>query len=102
MIHIENAVSYTHLDVYKRQVLQCQCKWTKEAGNIADSAGLSCRREFLQGVGTDGSGTDSQLSLIHIFLGIIQAVTGHTLNLRGSVLPYYLMSAGCMGLKNGL
>ena len=31
-------------------------------------------------------------------LGIIQAVTGHTLNLRGSVLPYYLMSAGCMGL----
>ena len=35
-------------------------------------------------------------------LGIIQAVTGHTLNLRGSVLPYYLMSAGCMGLKNGL
>ena len=34
-------------------------------------------------------------------LGIIQAVTGHTLNLRGSVLPYYLMSAGCMGLKNG-
>ena len=42
------------------RVLQCQCKWTKEAGNIADSAGLSCRREFLQGVGTDGSGTDSQ------------------------------------------
>lgn len=35
-------------------------------------------------------------------LGIGRAVTGTTLNLRGSVLPYYLMSAGCMGLKNGL
>lgn len=34
--------------------------------------------------------------------GIIKAVTGESLNLRGSVLPYYLMSAGCMGLKNGL
>ena len=34
--------------------------------------------------------------------GIIEAVKGETLNLRGSVLPYYLMSAGCMGLKNGL
>ena len=34
--------------------------------------------------------------------GIMKAVTGETLNLRGSVLPYYLMSAGCMGLKNGL
>ena len=29
--------------------------------------------------------------------GIIEAVKGETLNLRGSVLPYYLMSAGCMG-----
>ncbi len=34
--------------------------------------------------------------------GIIEAVTGSPLNLRGSVVPYYLMSAGCMGLKNGL
>ena len=34
--------------------------------------------------------------------GIIEAVTGSSLNLRDSVLPYYLMSAGCMGLKNGL
>lgn len=34
--------------------------------------------------------------------GIIQALTGKTLNLRGSIIPYYLMSAGCMGLKNGL
>ena len=29
--------------------------------------------------------------------GIIEAVTGSSLNLRDSVLPYYLMSAGCMG-----
>ena len=34
--------------------------------------------------------------------GIIEAVTGSSLNLRDSVLPYYLMSAGCMGLKKGL
>lgn len=34
--------------------------------------------------------------------GIIEAMTGSTINLRGSALPYYLMSAGCMGLKNGL
>ncbi|MBQ6695676.1 MAG: carbohydrate ABC transporter permease [Lachnospiraceae bacterium] len=34
--------------------------------------------------------------------GLIKATTGESLNLRGSVLPYYLMSAGCMGLKNGL
>ncbi len=34
--------------------------------------------------------------------GIIEAVKGEALNLRGSVIPYYLMSAGCMGLKNGL
>lgn len=34
--------------------------------------------------------------------GIIEAIRGEALNLRGSVLPYYLMSAGCMGLKNGL
>lgn len=36
------------------------------------------------------------------FLGIFKLLTGDTLNLRGSVLPYYLMSLGCMGLKNGL
>ncbi|MBQ7955618.1 MAG: carbohydrate ABC transporter permease [Lachnospiraceae bacterium] len=34
--------------------------------------------------------------------GVIKLITGDTLNLRGSTLPYYLMSAGCMGLKNGL
>lgn len=34
--------------------------------------------------------------------GIIEAVKGQSLNLRGSKLPYYLMSACCMGLKNGL
>ncbi len=36
------------------------------------------------------------------FLCIIKLITGNTINLRGSVLPYYMMSAGCMGLKNGL
>lgn len=35
-------------------------------------------------------------------LGIFKLINGEGLNLRGSVLPYYLMSAGCMGLKNGL
>lgn len=35
-------------------------------------------------------------------LGIVELLTGETINLRGSVLPYYLMSMGCMGLKNGL
>lgn len=34
--------------------------------------------------------------------GLFKLITGDTLNLRGSVLPYYMMSAGCMGLKNGL
>ena len=34
--------------------------------------------------------------------GLSQLITGQTINLRGSKLPYYLMSAGCMGLKNGL
>ncbi len=34
--------------------------------------------------------------------GITEAVTGTTINLSSSKLPYYLMSAGCMGLKNGL
>lgn len=35
-------------------------------------------------------------------LGLLKLTTGTTLNLRGSAIPYYLMSAGCMGLKNGL
>ncbi len=35
-------------------------------------------------------------------LGIYKLLTGNTINLRGSALPYYLMSMGCMGLKNGL
>ena len=35
-------------------------------------------------------------------LGLFKLTTGSTINLRGNVLPYYLMSAGCMGLKNGL
>ncbi len=35
-------------------------------------------------------------------LGIFEAVRGSTINMRGSVLPYYLLSATCMGLKNGL
>lgn len=34
--------------------------------------------------------------------GIIQAVTGSALNMRGSFIPYYLLSITCMGLKNGL
>ena len=36
------------------------------------------------------------------FCGLAKLITGNTINLRGSVLPYYLLSAGCMGLKNGL
>lgn len=36
------------------------------------------------------------------FLGLFKLLTGDTVNLRGSALPYYLMSATCMGLKNGL
>lgn len=36
------------------------------------------------------------------FFGLIKLITGHTVNLRGSALPYYMLSAGCMGLKNGL
>ncbi len=35
-------------------------------------------------------------------LGIIKAITGHSLNLRSSVVPYIMMSLTCMGLKNGL
>ena len=34
--------------------------------------------------------------------GLIELISGEPLNLTGSVLPYYMMSAGCMGLKNGL
>ena len=34
--------------------------------------------------------------------GIIELITGNSLNLTGSPVPYYIMSAGCMGLKNGL
>lgn len=35
-------------------------------------------------------------------LGIFKLILGHELNLRGSTIPYYLMSMTCMGLKNGL
>ncbi|MBQ9489797.1 MAG: carbohydrate ABC transporter permease [Lachnospiraceae bacterium] len=35
-------------------------------------------------------------------LGLHKLITGDTINLRGSALPYFLMSFGCMGLKNGL
>jgi len=34
--------------------------------------------------------------------GIVSLINGDTANLRGSAIPYYLMSVGCMGLKNGL
>ena len=34
--------------------------------------------------------------------GIFKMITGESINLRGSIIPYYLMSFGCMGLKNGL
>ena len=34
--------------------------------------------------------------------GLIKLFTGGTINMRSSVIPYYLMSFGCMGLKNGL
>lgn len=34
--------------------------------------------------------------------GLVQLITGSTINLRGSAFPYYLLSATCMGLKNGL
>ena len=39
----------------------------------------------------DGSGT-----------GLITLLTGHTINLRASILAYVLMALTCMGLKNGL
>ncbi|MCR5675086.1 MAG: carbohydrate ABC transporter permease [Lachnospiraceae bacterium] len=35
-------------------------------------------------------------------LGLHQLITGESINLRNSTLPYYLMSIGCTGLKNGL
>jgi len=34
--------------------------------------------------------------------GIIKAITGSDVNLKGSLVPYTLMSITCMGLKNGL
>lgn len=34
--------------------------------------------------------------------GLFKLIKGDTINLRGSVLPYYLMSGGCIGLKMGL
>lgn len=34
--------------------------------------------------------------------GIIRMLTGSTINMRSSLLPYYMLSATCMGLKNGL
>ena len=34
--------------------------------------------------------------------GIIRAVTGSEINLRGSLWPYTMMGLTCMGLKNGL
>ncbi len=34
--------------------------------------------------------------------GIFKLILGHEINLRGSIIPYYLMSMTCMGLKNGL
>ncbi|MCR5801430.1 MAG: carbohydrate ABC transporter permease [Lachnospiraceae bacterium] len=34
--------------------------------------------------------------------GLKQLITGEPWNLRNSTLPYYLMSLGCTGLKNGL
>ena len=34
--------------------------------------------------------------------GLFKLITGSAVNLRGSVLPYYLLSITCMGLKNGL
>ena len=34
--------------------------------------------------------------------GIIKAITGDTINLQNSMLPYLMMCLGCMGLKSGL
>ncbi|MBZ4671443.1 MAG: sugar transporter permease protein [Oscillospiraceae bacterium] len=35
-------------------------------------------------------------------LGIIKLITGQTINLQNSIIPYVLLCMGCMGLKNGL
>ncbi len=35
-------------------------------------------------------------------LGLFQALTGKSLNLQNSMLPYLMMCFGCMGLKSGL
>lgn len=35
-------------------------------------------------------------------LGIFNMLYGHPINLKGSILPYYMMCLGCMGLKDGL
>ncbi len=34
--------------------------------------------------------------------GIFKAITGESINLQSSVLPYLMMCIGCMGLKSGL
>ena len=34
--------------------------------------------------------------------GIIKAITGNTFNLRSTPISYYMLSATCMGLRNGL
>lgn len=34
--------------------------------------------------------------------GIIKAIKGQPINMLGSIWPYLMISAGCMGLKNGL
>lgn len=34
--------------------------------------------------------------------GLFKMLTGNTVNLRSSMLPYLFMCCGCMGLKNGL
>ena len=36
------------------------------------------------------------------FLGIVKIIKGQGINLRGSAIPYYMMSFTCCGLKNGL
>jgi len=43
----------------------------------------------------------SSFSNFDIF-GIVTAINGKPLNLKGSLLPYTVMSLTCMGLKNGL
>ncbi|MCR4678508.1 MAG: carbohydrate ABC transporter permease [Lachnospiraceae bacterium] len=36
------------------------------------------------------------------FLGIVKLIKGQGINLRGSAIPYFMMSFTCCGLKNGL